>query len=754
MSVLRNESLICPPDKLSPRLGLNCQLQLSHLDNIEKMDKPREYHGNLVAFEGNPDTVFTQLQLLPPSSQFLALPNVQSYLKDKGISSKPFNSRSYIRQIHEATQLRHKAATDFLEEATPDSKRLVFLCGGAASAVAHCITAISEHETQGDMNRAETLFRDITRHGLGPLMKDDVSLADETITPIQDEEPKDEDEATRENAVPEDPIIAAMKAADALDRETANLQPLNDLDFSVLSRPRSMSVPAFGYSRGFSRQSAISILGATQASPSADIPPALGAPDIEESDNVHVGNDEGDECNPQSPDDSLNMGGLFPPPTKPRANREVDAYEMATPDSIRVPSLGSPMSDASLSPPATPTGVVFGEARVIKMRVSRTEGDLTRTRSLDDLSMYGKTSRMSDPMKAGMTSAKHNLNGNGRPFSTIGLENVNGGLRPQSNLFAIGEGTVLKASKTLVRRSPTVLNRIRQLARSNYVDRGTDAESSGINSSDKPADVEEQEFIPVFPLLENLIVHFIDDGSEGLLDSVVQAYKDGTYPISRNSPAAKVKKGETPKEAADTSDASLTSPAPSIQVTQIVDEQVSAPSNHLEYDPYASHGDYGTITPKASQHRISVSSQTDKTYGQTKPSLYLQQPLLEPEPKFHYFSIAGLETVVSIQDALRSVLAVYFPCKEQGYHRYTFWLSSEMDNPWQPTFGRPAAPAPRAQPRRMDEFRRGCNRTDLILALGAQKGVKKEFIWKVGEELEALGTRPDGYTRSARLELK
>ena len=723
------------------------------MSDTDAMDKPYEYHGSLVAFEGNPDTVFTQLQLLPSSSQFMALPNVQSYLKDEDISSKAFNSRSYIRQIHEATQLRHKAATDFLQQATPDSKRLVFLHGGAASAVVECITAISEHETQGDISRAESLFRDITSNGLGPLLKDEILSAKNTVTPAQDEESKVEDEVTQDSTLLEDPTIAAMKAADALDRETANLQPVNDLDFSVLSRPRSMSVPAYGYTNGFSRQSAISILGATQAIVSAEQPPYLGASDIEETENVHIGNDEGADCDPQSPRDSIQLGGLFPPPAK-RANRAAETYEMATPDSIHVPSLGSPMSDASMSPPATPTGVIYGEARVIKMRVSRTEGDLTRTRSLDDLSMYGKLPRSTDALKPKALPTARELGGNSRPFSSIGVENVKGSFRPQSSLFAATEGTVLRASKTLVRRSPTVLNRIRQLARSNYVDRGTDAEYPGIEVSEKPDDVEEEQLIPVFPLLEDLVVHFTDDGPKGLIDQVVQAYKDGTYPMSSLfSPSAEIKEGETPQRPTVTSDPSLLFPAPSIQVTHAVDEQVSASSDPHEYDPYASHGNYGIVTPKPSQKRISVSSQTEESQGQATLSHNLPQTPPEPESKFHQFSIAGRGTVVSIQDALRSVLAVYFPCKEQGYHRYAFLLSSEMDNLWQPTFSQPAAPAAPA-PRRGQEPRRGCNRTDLILALGAQKGVKREFVWKVGEELQALGTRPDGYTRSVRLELK
>ncbi len=68
----------------------------------------------------------------------------------------------------------------------------------------------------------------------------------------------------------------------------------------------------------------------------------------------------------------------------------------------------------------------------------------------------------------------------------------------------------------------------------------------------------------------------------------------------------------------------------------------------------------------------------------------------------------------------------------------------DMGGLWNPIFGEAEPNSPRPDRRK----------TDLILAIGAQKGVKKEFLSAVTARIEKLGTKSNGVTRSGRLDLR
>ncbi|PKS10405.1 hypothetical protein jhhlp_002156 [Lomentospora prolificans] len=201
------------------------------------------YHGSLVAFEGSSNSsVCTQLRLLPVSPQILILPSIQSYLPSE-TTGESFHGPTFVRNIHDAAAARTKAALSFLTQASAASKRLVFLNGGTLSAYALCIRAIAEHETGGDVERAQDLFQAYVAKGLANLLE-----AERSIQKRQPLEYASEGES--EAFLLQDPITRAMRAADALDRQTESLQPSTDLDLTLSvrpPRPRSMSLPIYGY---------------------------------------------------------------------------------------------------------------------------------------------------------------------------------------------------------------------------------------------------------------------------------------------------------------------------------------------------------------------------------------------------------------------------------------------------------------------------------------------------------------------------
>lgn len=109
-----------------------------------------DYQGSLVAFEGSPDTIATQLRLLPTSPQILILPGVQHYFPN-GATDGAFEATAFIRTVHDAAAARNEAAISFLREGCLNGKRLVFMNGGTPSAQALCLRAIADHDTDGDV---------------------------------------------------------------------------------------------------------------------------------------------------------------------------------------------------------------------------------------------------------------------------------------------------------------------------------------------------------------------------------------------------------------------------------------------------------------------------------------------------------------------------------------------------------------------------------------------------------------------------
>lgn len=127
-----------------------------------------DYHGSIVAFEGSPEIVSTQLRLLPISTQILVLPSVETYMPESA-DDTPFDARSFVLAVHEASVARRKLATDFLRDSSPTRKKLVFLNGGTANAHAFVVTTILQRERLDGHPEAEAIFRELTKYGVGAL---------------------------------------------------------------------------------------------------------------------------------------------------------------------------------------------------------------------------------------------------------------------------------------------------------------------------------------------------------------------------------------------------------------------------------------------------------------------------------------------------------------------------------------------------------------------------------------------------------
>lgn len=159
-----------------------------------------------------------------------------------------------------------------------------------------------------------------------------------------------------------------------------------------------------------------------------------------------------------------------------------------------------------------------------------------------------------------------------------------------------------------------------------------------------------------------------------------------------------------------------------------------------EYDPFAC-GKY-LRPPRAWQ-----SKQNGHSHRPSTPPTPAQTPPLTErttEKCFHDFTTTNCRTAVSMQNSLRSILNIYFPPEDAGYHQFNFPLLPELSSLWKPVFREADSGTVKKRRRKVD----------LILAIGAQKGVDKEFLGAISGSLEKLGTKPNGISRSGRLDLR
>lgn len=209
------------------------------------MSDRHDYHGSLIALEGSRDVLLAQCLLIPSSPNILVLPELSQFLEPDTHNSV-FDPARCVLRIHEACITRAEKAYSFLRESTPSRRRLVFMIGGTASAEKECIRRISDHSTQGGLAKAEQLFNDLIRTGVGGL-RHAIEVRVNPKPALQSSATKSMDQRNVvdvcQHSTAEDPIYEAMRAADELDRRTASLQPDTEIDLTIHALRRSKSMP-------------------------------------------------------------------------------------------------------------------------------------------------------------------------------------------------------------------------------------------------------------------------------------------------------------------------------------------------------------------------------------------------------------------------------------------------------------------------------------------------------------------------------
>ncbi|KAK1968790.1 hypothetical protein LY78DRAFT_736326 [Colletotrichum sublineola] len=574
------------------------------------MVESARYHGALVAFEGPGDLVSTQLRLLPTSAQIALLPSVKEYLEpDK--PEEPFEARKFVKRVHDAVSKRREVALAFLKESTPMRRRLVFMNGGTSSAQAVCIRAISRNVTDGNISKAEAIFKELVKGGVESLTQHPASTG-ASFLDVSDE-------------IVEDPITIAMRAADALDRETENLQPSSDIDLIV--RPRSLSLPMFCFADTYGDSAPFYVFGGQY--------------------HEECGADEGeayerDVSSPPSPNPSATLGVVTP---------RSDVFSIRSTEPI-----------------------IIEQASVVQMKSSASPNILKRSKS------NGQLSRSSSGYRDTLVRLKHKktLAEAAIADKLANARSVSVSVVPQDIVQRESKAEVVEGPKTVYVNLPRTNNPgpspTEELAwhhrriKNRYVDRGTDANDV------QDAEESEDAILPVLPFHEDLVIHFKDENPDPVLEHIMKLFKEGSCPgvvppgSSRNTSVEDGYSTGPPTPTMPTNEP-LTKTSPSAIAV-----------GGEEYDPY-SYDD----TVLGRKHPLSVprsmTASALPTPAQTPPPT-----MSEPEDKFHDFNAVQSQTAVAMQNSLRSVLNIYFPPNGRGYSQFGFPLLPEMEGLWKPVF--------------------------------------------------------------------
>lgn len=519
------------------------------------------------------------------------------------------------------------------------------------------------------------MFRDIALEGLRGLDREDKHSDQATLWMLGREQTSGDSILGTEE--PEDPITRAMRAADMLYKETDSLQPI---DCYIRTRPRSLSLPMYGYSDGMGEPSPFFVFGSAPH-------------DDTESHSEDDGNKLVDHRGMADDEFAKLCAIKTQPDTSGEGLPVLDHSAGCAGESYCVAEARSSIrrSDALMSPPATPDGVVYGEARMVQMRASRMQVTLRESRSLDDLHL------------------------------------------PQARF--------VKAHTTTIRRSPTFVRHVPKPARDCYVDRGTDAtDFPEVHDPDEP-------FQPLLPILEDLSIHMTSQATDAVLGMVIQQFKAGAFPVAPFPASLQTLPTDSCPSTPRTADLFDLEEDVDVGLSPVIEHPGAEETG--EYDPFAARGRDVRASCLALQPPSPPPPASVPPDSRQPPISSPATPLVQRdmESRFHDFSTVGSPNAVATQNALRSVLEVYFPPPDNGcHHQIDFPTVRDSGSLWRPIFGK-------------KENRDGGddnpeNTPDLILAMGRQNGVKREFLSALTGQVERLGTKSSGMSRSGRLDLR
>lgn len=392
-----------------------------------------------------------------------------------------------------------------------------------------------------------------------------------------------------------------------------------------------------------------------------------------------------------------------------------------------------------------PGTIEVGHAAVIRVKSDTSPLNMRSVKSVDRLTQgtinHRRRSRSLTPKPISTRGIAHRtavLKGfqHKRRSSLSDLE------KPTPSPFVRAVPTTIKKPSRKSSGRSSLVNSIKSL-RLLYVDRGTDTHPACSPSRaipPTPSTVETEKEIPsiqpVFAIIEDLVIHFTDGADNSLLESVVQSYKNGSYPvIPISEPEFRSLQPCSPQS-----------------ISGLTEERLRHLSNWTAETDDFGYGRRHEINP----YNDDQVEQRNPRWPQRRGTRIENPVVSAPAPlspaatppltpmgiadRFHRFCPINSKTATGIQNSLRAALNVYYPPELTNYRQYTVPL--DCDRLWKPVF------------RNSDGNSQEGRTVDQIIAIGAEDGVKSNFFNEIAGQVERLGTKKNGTTQSGKLDMR
>ena len=737
----------------------------------------------LVSLDGNTSIISIQLRLLPPSPKVLILPPLSTVVQQPE-GDVPFDARAFVRHVHKALSTRLELARSFLQSSSSTQPRLVFMNGGSISALTTCIAAIREKVTNGNIQEAEELFNAIAKGGVAGLVREGetvdghegnnahISKAVKGEIFFKARDTRSPSTTSHISHI----APSVTEAADFIDRLIDSLQkPLPNL-------------PVEGENVNMTNSSEHTRIMTTPVPP--DVPRLRSRfwtdeQVIPKTEQVIKEASRGRKLGHEG-----KRGNQDYLPCLHYTSTESSTYTDAIMYQERTDFDGDNLSAQPERPASAPSS--HGLAKQNEYSYSYVGGKPNRHVVKKAKSVDYLHSRNAHPSSLDIGPRKLKL-GTFSPFTFSPLLMSETSSITASESSDLSEsfgsldslpGTTLRALETIHENS-SPLKAVPSDPPRAFIDRGTytgdsnDSEKVS-NASPDTADLKEPAlFEPVFAMVEDLVIHFKDGGGNEVLESVVQSYKNGSYPIADNNvPQVPT----TPTSSASLFSSNGTSLSDASHTSADTDEDW--PSGAAEIEPEKikarpSKEEYSDVSLESSSE-VSMDSPPDspsvypsdensiarsngpsnrkplwpkkENTGNTVHSILkprLQIPVTNPESppelvtdavqRIYELSDISTTNTVTLQDSFRGVLKIRYPPETTHYKQHIFAL--ENDRFWKPVF-------------RMDARNESEGRTvDQIIAIGYEDGVEKALYKEVIEQFDRLGTSTTG-VKASKLDIR
>lgn len=223
---------------------------------------------------------------------------------------------------------------------------------------------------------------------------------------------------------------------------------------------------------------------------------------------------------------------------------------------------------------------------------------------------------------------------------------------------------------------------------------------------------------PVFEVTEDYII-YIPSGTEGnFLDAVIDSYIDG--PSEHLEPAP--------------------TPAADFECPPLGKSAIPSVRDH-EYDDFDPYRAVHSTSPDPSQSSGRTELAQPGPHSVRIPSIHAPPGLDANKIFVLQHNIRG--TAIELQSSLRAFLRTHLS-KYEGSSNHYFFGTNDPPPLWNPVFSDDSMPTCGSEHQTLDH----------IIALGGEDGVSKDFLAQITGQVERLGAKKTGESRSGRLDLR